>query len=88
MKNEKQIISHEVQLHVIGLVEDQCGISISPPGGRSQGRTSFWTFTRFGRKVAWSKSTSLFHDLILKELVFLHCKYYSIFLLQQEASAK
>jgi hypothetical protein len=33
------------------------------------------------------KSTSLFPELTLKELVFLHHKYYSIFLLQQEASA-
>ena len=32
------------------------------------------------------KSTGLFPELTLKELVFLHCEYYSIFLLQQEAS--
>jgi hypothetical protein len=29
----------------------------------------------------------LFPELTLQELVFLYCKYYSIFLLQQEASA-
>jgi hypothetical protein len=33
------------------------------------------------------KLTGLFPELTLKELVFLHCGYYSIFLLQQEASA-
>jgi hypothetical protein len=34
------------------------------------------------------KSTGLFHELTIKELVFLHYEYYySIFLLQQEASA-
>jgi hypothetical protein len=56
-------------------------------GRTSQLPTSFWTFTRFGTKVAGSKSTGLFPELTLKELAFLHCKYYSIFLLQQEASA-
>jgi hypothetical protein len=30
------------------------------------------------------KSTSLFPELILKELVFLHCEYYSIFLLNKK----
>jgi hypothetical protein len=33
------------------------------------------------------KSTGLFPELTLEELVFLHSEYYSIFLLQQEASA-
>ncbi len=32
------------------------------------------------------KSTGLFLELTLEELVFLHHEYYSIFLLQQEAS--
>jgi hypothetical protein len=50
-------------------------------------RTSFWTFTRFGRKVAGSNSTGLFLELTLEEPVFLQCEYYSIILLQQEASA-
>jgi hypothetical protein len=49
--------------------------------------TSFWTFTRFGRKVVGSKPTGLFLELTLEELVFLCHKYYSIFLLQQEAIA-
>jgi hypothetical protein len=48
---------------------------------------SGWTFTRFRRKVVGSKSTGLFPELTLEELVFLHHRYYSIFLLQQEASA-
>jgi hypothetical protein len=48
---------------------------------------SGWAFTRFGRKVAGNKSTSLFPELTLEELVFLCHEYYSIFLLQQEASA-
>jgi hypothetical protein len=39
------------------------------------------------RKVAGSNSIRLFPELTLKELVFLHHEYYSIFLLQQEASA-
>jgi hypothetical protein len=51
------------------------------------GATSFWTFTRFGRKVARNNSTGLFPELTLKELVFLCHESYSIFLLQQEASA-
>jgi hypothetical protein len=56
-------------------------------GRTSQLPTSFWTFTRFGRKVvAGDKSTGLFPELTLKELVFLHGEYYSIFLLQQEQS--
>jgi hypothetical protein len=45
--------------------------------------TSFWTFTMFmfGRKVvAWNKSTGLFPELSLEELVFLCCEYYSMFL--------
>jgi hypothetical protein len=29
----------------------------------------------------------LFPELTIEELVFLHCKYYSIFLLQQEVGA-
>jgi hypothetical protein len=33
------------------------------------------------------KSTGLFPELTLEELAFLHHEYYSIFLLQQEASA-
>jgi hypothetical protein len=48
--------------------------------------TSFWTFTRFGRKVAGSKSTALFPELTPKELVLLCHEYYSIFLLQQAGS--
>jgi hypothetical protein len=42
--------------------------------------TSFWTFT-IGRE-----QFSLFPELTPEELVFLHRKFYSIFLLQQEAS--
>jgi hypothetical protein len=54
-------------------------------GGRtSQLPTSFWTFARFRRKVVGNQSTGLFPEFILKELVFLCCKYYPIFLLQQE----
>jgi hypothetical protein len=49
--------------------------------------TSFWTFTRFRRKAAANYSTGIFPELTLKEVAFLHCEYYSIFLLQQEASA-
>jgi hypothetical protein len=53
----------------------------------SQLPTSFWTFTRFGRKVVvTSKSTKLFPELTLKELVFLHHEYYSIFLLAATGS--
>jgi hypothetical protein len=33
--------------------------------------------------VAWNYSTGFFPELALKELVFLHHKYYSISLLQQ-----
>jgi hypothetical protein len=33
------------------------------------------------------KSTGLFPELTLKELVLVCCEYYSIFQLQQEASA-
>jgi hypothetical protein len=40
--------------------------------------TSFWTFTRFGRKVFGIISTGLFPELTLKKLVFLHRKYYYI----------
>jgi hypothetical protein len=43
--------------------------------------------TRFGRKVAGNNSTGLFPELTLEELSFLCHKYYSIFLLQQEAGA-
>jgi hypothetical protein len=39
------------------------------------------------RKVVRSNSTGLFPELTLEELVFLCYEYYSIFLLQQEASA-
>jgi hypothetical protein len=38
-------------------------------GRTSQLPTSLWIFTRFGRKVAGSKSTGLFPELTLKELV-------------------
>jgi hypothetical protein len=41
---------------------------------------------RFRRKVAGSNSTGIFPELTLRELVFLCCKYYSIFLLQQAGS--
>jgi hypothetical protein len=42
----------------------------------------------FGRKVvAGNKSTGLFPELSLEELVFLCCEYYSMFLVHQEASA-
>jgi hypothetical protein len=41
---------------------------------------------RFGRKVVGSNSTSLFPELTIEELLFLCCKYYSIFLLQQAGS--
>jgi hypothetical protein len=37
--------------------------------------------------VAGNNSTGLFPELTLEELVLLHHEYYSIFLLQQEASA-
>jgi hypothetical protein len=37
--------------------------------------TSFWTFTRFGRKVVGNNSTGLFPELTLEELVFLHHEY-------------
>jgi translation initiation factor 6 (eIF-6) len=49
--------------------------------------TSFWAFTRFGRKVVGNNSIGLFPKLTIEELLFLHHEYYSIFLLQQEASA-
>jgi hypothetical protein len=39
-------------------------------------------------KMVGSKSTGLFPELTLEELVFLCCKYYSIFLVQKEASAQ
>jgi hypothetical protein len=40
-----------------------------------------------GLSQGLEKSTGLFLELTLKELVFLYHEYYSIFLLQQEASA-
>jgi hypothetical protein len=43
-------------------------------------------FHQVWKESGGDKSTSLFSELILEELVFLHLKYYSIFLLQQEAS--
>jgi hypothetical protein len=56
--------------------------------GSTQLLTFFWTFTRCVQKEsAGDKSTGLFPELTLEELVFLGCEYYSIFLLQQEASA-
>jgi hypothetical protein len=61
------------------------GLSLTARPGISHG--AFLTFTRFGRKVVGNNSTSLFLELTLEELVFLLHKYYSIFLLQQEASA-
>jgi hypothetical protein len=39
------------------------------------------------QKESGREQFSLFPELTLKELVFLFCKYYSIFLLHQEASA-
>jgi hypothetical protein len=39
------------------------------------------------KETGGDKSTGLFPGLTLKELVFLCHEYYSIFLLQQEASA-
>jgi hypothetical protein len=39
------------------------------------------------RKLAGNNSTGPFPEFTLEELVFLHHKYHSIFLLQQEASA-
>jgi hypothetical protein len=39
------------------------------------------------KEISRNRSTGLFPELTLEELVFLHCEYYSIFLLQQEASA-
>jgi hypothetical protein len=57
-------------------------------GGQFNCQLASGLFTRFGRKVAGGdKSTGLFLELTLKELVFLCHEYYSIFLLQQEASA-
>jgi hypothetical protein len=48
---------------------------------------SFWNFCTYGRESLRDLSTGLFPELTLEELVSLCCKYYSIFLLQQEASA-
>jgi hypothetical protein len=39
------------------------------------------------KEIGRDKSTSLFPELTLEKLVFLHHKYYSIYLLQWEASA-
>jgi hypothetical protein len=44
-------------------------------------------FDKVQKESGRDKSTGLFPELTLKELVFLCCEYYSIFLLQQEASA-
>jgi hypothetical protein len=56
-------------------------------GRTSQLPTSFWTFTsQVWKEGGEDKSTGLFPELTLEELVFLHHEYYSIFLLQQEAS--
>jgi hypothetical protein len=44
-------------------------------------------FHKVWKESGRDKSTSLFPELTLEELVFLCCKYYSILLLQQEASA-
>jgi hypothetical protein len=44
-------------------------------------------FHQPGLEGKWQgKSTGLFPELILEKLVFLHHKYYSIFLLQHEAN--
>jgi hypothetical protein len=53
----------------------------------SQLLTSFWTFRKVWKESGGDKSTGLFHELTLEELVFLCHEYYSIFLLQQEANA-
>jgi hypothetical protein len=42
-------------------------------GGLVDCQNSFWTFTRFGRKVAGSNSTSLFPELTLEELLYYSC---------------
>jgi hypothetical protein len=44
-------------------------------------------FHQVQKESGRDKWTSLFPELTLEELVFLHHEYYSIFLLQQEASA-
>ena len=44
-------------------------------------------FHQVWKESGGDKSTGLFPELTLKELVFLCHEYYSIFLLQQEASA-
>jgi hypothetical protein len=44
-------------------------------------------FHKVWKESGGNKSDSLFPELTLEELVFLHHKYYSIFLLQQETSA-
>jgi hypothetical protein len=53
----------------------------------SQLPTSFLDFHKVPKGNGGDKSTGLFPELTPKELVLLHCEYYSIFLLQQEASA-
>jgi hypothetical protein len=44
-------------------------------------------FHKVWKESGRDKSTGLFPELTLEELVFLHHEYYSIFLLQQETSA-
>jgi hypothetical protein len=44
-------------------------------------------FHQVQKESGRDKSTSLFPELTLEELVLLCCEYYSIFLQQQEASA-
>jgi hypothetical protein len=44
-------------------------------------------FHKVRKESCRDKSTGLFPELTLKELVFLCSEYYSILLLQQEASA-
>jgi hypothetical protein len=50
--------------------------------------TSFWLgFHKVWKESSGDKSsTGLFPELTLKELVFLNCEYYSIFLLQATGS--
>jgi hypothetical protein len=44
-------------------------------------------FDKVWKESGGDKSTGLFPELILEDLVFLCYEFYSIFLLQQEASA-
>jgi hypothetical protein len=57
--------------------------------GRSNKSTADFLldFHKVQKEVGGDKSTILFPELTLKELVFLCHEYYSLFLLQQEASA-